>query len=688
MSEIQVRGRTIPVHRVHTLVIGSGAASLAAADRLHEFGVTDLAVVTEDLSGGTSLNTGSDKQTYYKLATASKTPDSPYEMARALYSGGAMHGDIALIESVGSVEAFYHLLSIGVPFPTNRYGGVVGYKTDHDPKDRGTSIGPYTSKSMVERLLAEVRRRNILVYDRHDVVSLLVQDGRAVGALAMDRSRLEDGKFGLVLFMADNTVFGVGGPGGLYEASVYPPVHTGAVGLALEAGAEAANLTESQYGLASVRFRWNVSGTYQQVIPRYISTDSAGGGEREFLRPFFESAGKMNSAVFLKGYQWPFDPRKIANGGSSLVDILVYRERVLLGRRVFLDYRSNPGTRAASGAAEDFRFEDLSEEAFGYLKNSEALFGNPVDRLAKMNPLAIELYRSNGIDLLREPLEIAVSAQHNNGGLAADIWWESTNIDRLFPVGEVNGTHGVYRPGGSALNSGQVGAIRAARKISEAYPERELSRAGFAAAAERESGRIIDLAMQILDSRSGSDTAVVEYRREFQRRMTGAGAHIRGRGAAEAALAEARRQAAAFPEARIKSLKQLPYALRNRHLVTAHAAYLSAVLAYLEAGGGSRGSYLVMDPQGTEVHPKLEAEWRYRPEAEEFRDRILVTRLAGREGSGGEGVSGDAGAAGPARAAPADFTHSFIPRRPIPEDEFWFENVWRDHLEKKYFRER
>ena len=69
-----------------------------------------------------------------------------------------------------------------------------------------------------------------------------------------------------------------------------------------------------------------------------------------------------------------------------------------------------------------------------------------------MNPPAIELYLSNGIDLTREPLEIAVCAQHNNGGLAADIWWESTNIGRLFPVGEVNGTHGVYRPGGSALN--------------------------------------------------------------------------------------------------------------------------------------------------------------------------------------------------------------------------------------------
>ncbi len=680
---IAAGGRSIPVVRTHTLVIGSGAASLAAADRLHEFGVTDLAIVTEDLAGGTSRNTGSDKQTYYKLATASRTPDSPYEMARALYSGGAMHGDIALVESVLSVEAFYHLLSIGVPFPQNRYGGVVGYKTDHDPKDRGTSIGPYTSKSMVERLLAEVRRRDIPVYDRHDVVALVVGNGRAAGALAMDKSRLDDGKYGLVLFMADNTVFGVGGPGGLYEASVYPPVHAGAIGLALEAGAEAVNLTESQYGLASVKFRWNVSGTYQQVIPRYISTDPDGGGEREFLRPFFDTLGKMCSAVFLKGYQWPFDPRKIGDGGSSLVDILVYRERVLRGRRVFMDFRRNPGD---GGPGDDeFRFDDLSEEARGYLEKSGALFGRPVDRLLKMNPLAVELYRSNGIDLEREPLEIAVSAQHNNGGLAGDIWWESTNVRRLFPVGEVNGTHGVYRPGGSALNSGQTGALRAARKISEAYAGRDLDFADFAAAAKREAEKILAAAGEIIDGKRGSDTAVVEYRREFQRRMTEAGAHIRSREKAAAALAEAARQAAAFGEARIRSLKQLPYAFRNRHLVLAHTAYISAILAYLEAGGGSRGSYLVMDPAGTEVHPKLEKEWRYRPEAEEFRGKLQMTRLGGPA----EGAAGDGGSPGPAaEGAQPVFSHRFVSRRPIPDEDFWFENVWRDHTEKKYFRER
>jgi hypothetical protein len=55
--------------------------------------------------------------------------------------------------------------------------------------------------------------------------------------------------------------------------------------LALLAGAKAQSLPESQYGLASIQFRWNVSGTYMQVIPRFISTAADGKSDpREFLR--------------------------------------------------------------------------------------------------------------------------------------------------------------------------------------------------------------------------------------------------------------------------------------------------------------------------------------------------------------------------------------------------------------------
>ncbi len=136
----------------------------------------------------------------------------------------------------------------------------------------------------------------------------------------------------------------------MYADSVYPHGQWGANGAPLRAGVRGKNLTEWQFGLASTKPRWNVSGTYMQVVPRFVSTDADGGDEREFLDEVITDYGRMISMVFLKGYQWPFDIRK-ARSGSSLVDLLVYRESVLRGRRVFLDFRANPracGTRRRS----------------------------------------------------------------------------------------------------------------------------------------------------------------------------------------------------------------------------------------------------------------------------------------------------------------------------------------------------
>ena len=140
-----------------TVVVGTGAAGYNAACRLHQYGVRDTAVVTEDINAGTSRNTGSDKQTYYKLTLAGGETDSVLDMAQTLFEGQAVDGDIALCEAAASAGGFFHLAQLGVPFPTNEYGEFVGYKTDHDPFRRATSAGPYTSKLMTEALEKSVR---------------------------------------------------------------------------------------------------------------------------------------------------------------------------------------------------------------------------------------------------------------------------------------------------------------------------------------------------------------------------------------------------------------------------------------------------------------------------------------------------------------------------------------------------
>ena len=128
-----------------TVIVGSVCAGLNCADTLYDLGVKNIAIVTEGLYMGTSINTGSDKQTYYKLSSAGDEQDSVYDMAKTLYSGGCMEGYHALCEAANSSKAFFKLVSIGVDFPKNEYGEYVGYRTDHDYRKRATSCGPLTS---------------------------------------------------------------------------------------------------------------------------------------------------------------------------------------------------------------------------------------------------------------------------------------------------------------------------------------------------------------------------------------------------------------------------------------------------------------------------------------------------------------------------------------------------------------
>ena len=406
---------TAKVVRCNTAIVGSGAAGFNAADRLWQLGQHDIVLVTENRVGGTSRNTGSDKQTYYKLTLSGGDADSVREMADTLFAGRCVDGDIALCEAALSTQCFLKLVELGVPFPRNRYGEYIGYKTDHDPRRRATSVGPYTSKQMTECLEAAVQAKGVPMLDKTQVIKILADGGTVCGLLCLNMTA-QDAADRFTLIRCKNVIWATGGPAGMYADSVYPFSQYGATGLALEAGAKGKNLTEWQYGLASIAPRWNVSGTYMQVLPRVFSTAADGSDEREFLMDFFTDAHDMLSKLFLKGYQWPFDVRKVADG-SSIIDILVYLE-TCKGRRVYLDYRTNP-------AGGEFSYDALLSEAREYLERAGACFGTPIERLAHMNQPAIDFYRYKGVDLYTQPLEIALCAQHNNGGIGIDCWWQT-----------------------------------------------------------------------------------------------------------------------------------------------------------------------------------------------------------------------------------------------------------------------
>jgi len=660
-------GLALPVHSLNTLVVGSGAAGLCAARELVRHGQRDVAIVTERWGAGASFNAGSDKQTYYRLALAGSAGDSPRRMAEDLFTGGSMHGDLALCEAQHSAQAFFNLVGAGVPFPHDRYGGFVGYRTDHDPRGRGTSAGPLTSRLMCERLGAAVREAGVTVFDHHTVVALLADspaDGRRVcGAVAIDRQASSADTFGLVLFNALNVVLATGGPGGMYRASVYPGSQVGSTGLALSIGAAAHNLTESQFGLASVGFRWNLSGSYQQVVPRYVSTDAEGGDEREFLNEVFPDPGTLASAIFRKGYEWPFDCARVAGYGSSLIDLLVHRETAQRERRVFLDYTRNPSDPRGEG---DFSLDVLDEEARDYLRRSGAEQATPIERLRAMNQPAVDLFADHGTDLGRDRLEIALCAQHSNGGLRVDTWWQS-NIRHLFPIGEVAGTHGVRRPGGAALNAGQVGAIRSALYIARRYSQAPPDPAAFAEAARDQVGRCLDFARQVIGQAPDLALRPGAVIREVQERMSFFAAHLRRPDRIDAAVDDAWRLVSRTSgDLRVPTPTAVLSAFRARDLALVHAMYLEAIREYFARGGRSRGGALALDAEGECPCEALGDTWRCRlnPPGAFVDQHVLELWLD------------DA----------TNVHQRWVDIRPLPDDDGWFEAVWNEFLRDQVVR--
>ena len=638
-----------------TIIVGSGAAAFNAANTLYEMGQTNIAIVTEGIYKGTSRNTGSDKQTYYKMSTSGQAPDSPYNMAKTLFGGGGMHGDTALIEASLSTANFYNLARIGVPFPTDKYGQHVGYKTDHDPYTRASSAGPLTSKYMTECLEWQVRDKGINIFDNHQVIEIL-KDGESnevIGLLCINLMRINDVDYGFTLFNCTNVIYCTGGPACMYWNSVFPKSQFGGTGVALAAGVAGVNLGEWQYGLASTKFRWNVSGTYQQVLPRYVSTDQNMQDQREFLQDYFESLGQMCDAVFLKGYQWPFDSRKMKNFDSSVIDILVYIETQIKGRRVFLDYTQNPLYSEAN------LFSCLSKESYNYLANSDALFGKPIDRLKKMNPLAIDLYAKNGIDITTEYLEIDVCAQHNNGGLQVDIWWQS-NLKGFFPVGEVAGTLGVYRPGGSALNSTQTGGVRAATYICKKRAHLPLSEDVF---LQKTAGQVDAKYKQAKSMRVG-ESNTLQLREYYQKQMTKTAAFFRSEKEIEeyipvvkAALEQV------FANATISTITEIPEVFRNYDMLVCQYTYLHSMLAYIKKGGKSRGSYVIVEQDGSHCFDTGLLNFNY----------SIDTAL-----SGMVYVS-------VYDQIRCQVQTRFEPVRQIPNDDTWFERVWEQYRNDSLF---
>ncbi|MGD8698888.1 MAG: hypothetical protein PVJ43_06340, partial [Gemmatimonadales bacterium] len=209
----------------------------------------------------------------------------------------------------------------------------------------------------------------------------------------------------------------------------------------------------------------------------------------------------------------------------------------------------------------------------------------------------------------------------------------------------------------------QVGGIRAALYIAKHHADAPMAVGAFAGAVADQVKEVAVFCKRTCGSAEPATRLTpAQVIGEVQTRMSGAAGHIRDPSAVSEAARSARALLERLPhDLRVRDAKSLPVAFRAVDLCLTHWVYLEAIQAYLNAGGRSRGSALVLDSAGERPGPGLEDAWRFALNA----PGAAVDRQVLEVWVDGEGELGK----------------RWVAVRPVPSEDGWFEQVWRDYRE-------
>jgi succinate dehydrogenase/fumarate reductase flavoprotein subunit len=410
-----------PAHRhlsTDVLVIGAGAAGMYAAIAAARAGATVLLVDRSLIGrGGATVMA----QMTVAAAVGEQQPDHwTHHLADTLAAGrGLCDPILARLLCEQGVDCIREMDGWGVGWARDGNHMKQALAPGHD-RPRCVYVdflntGPAVSKTLraqVQRLPA-IRRIGDLA-----VVDLVVQDGAAIGAVAVS---VADGA--PVTIAAPAVVIATGGLTRLYRRnSASTNMGGDGYALALRAGATLIDMEFVQFFPIG------------HLAPRLIGMDPI------MWDPFrYKLGGRLLNAEmreFTEAYGVAEDGKYVAT--RDLATYAITKE-VEAGR-------GSP----AGGAYLSFQHVEAAA--------LRAAFGPVIDRLAR-----------NGIDLTRMPVEVAPIAHYHMGGIRVDAALE-TGVANLFAAGEaVGGANGANRLSGNAITEafafGRLAGAQAAARV-------------------------------------------------------------------------------------------------------------------------------------------------------------------------------------------------------------------------------
>jgi L-aspartate oxidase len=546
---------TVIEHRVDVVVVGGGGGALRAAAEARQAGA-EVVVVTKGRLGATGTTSFEVASLAgYAVPDGAGDPlDNPDVHAADILHHGAGCADPALVrilttEAAASARA---LEALGVPFIDGVDGKRLVAMGDFASRPRNRKI-PGHGRPIVLALKGLCSSTGVAVMENTVALDLACDNGVCRGVLAAD---LEGG---LHAITAGATILATGGAGQLFEYSLSPPDVTGdGYALGYRAGAELANLEFIQAGFGLVHPFTNIIMAWFWLLgPRF--TNRLG---EEVLDRYLPVGLDREACFRAKVRHYPFTTEDAS------------RHLEIAAR---LEVRAGRGTERG-GLYLDLRGVNEQERI------------PPGSDIAAMWPVSKQWFKSKGVDVLSQPLEVGVFGHAINGGLRIDEHAHTT-VPGLYAVGEVSaGPYGADRLGGNMLLHCQVFGARAGRHAATAAR----SQASIPAALQRDFAA----RMEKLQGRSGTRT-VSEVKREIKRCMTEHLLILRNGRGLQTCLTRLREIREAVPAIAVASPRDLAGVHEVEMLLDVGELMAGAALERAE----SRGSHFRED------HPQRDPAW-------------------------------------------------------------------------------
>jgi len=404
------------------LVVGTEAAGGMAAISASEG--ADVLMVTKGIMGKSGVTI---------MAVATYTAplsdmDSPEVTLRDMIVGGRFLNDqhLAEIFSREAASTVKELESFGVRWAKDGERYLYLNMPGHTyPRGCYTQPIGTTGRQITRALIKEATKRNIQVLNDTLVTDILIKNGRAVGATALD---LRNGHF--LVIKAKCIILATGGGMEVYKGNCGAREATGdGYSMAYRLGLPLRDMEFVQYFPTVMVWPKRLFG--QQTITRLRYELSAHllnfYGER-FMKRYDRERMEMSTRdIVARAIQTEIKEGRGTDHGGIYLDVSYLPRKVIEAAIV----RLYPGY--------DFGGVKILEE---------------------------------GIDIREEPIEVAPAAHFFMGGIVADEYGE-VGLPGLLACGEVvGGVHGANRLGGNALPEMSVFGRRAGLRAAE-YAKRE-----------------------------------------------------------------------------------------------------------------------------------------------------------------------------------------------------------------------